>query len=210
MKVSVNIMLFSKKLFSNIPKNINKLKQSLKIYNMDSLSSSDISLKSNSKLNEKSLYKKSTFQINKYKTNENMNLRQNDKSEITPINVNENSIDRNERNEKKSEKSIKKKVDFGKIISMPAKKHIVNLLLEYENKNVPLDTHLRKYFSKHKMIPEKEFISNQCYFLMRNKLLLDVISIPSTKKEITWEQRYNSYYNKDFFLKQKDNVNIPL
>lgn len=141
------------------------------------------------------------------------NLNLNKNQEMTIKNNNQNDINNSNLNMSKiksKESKVSKKVDFGKIISLPAKKHIVTILNDYEGKNVPLDYHLRKYFNKHKLIPEKDFISNQCYFLMRNKLLLDVISITQAKNEITWEHRYNSYYNKTFFLKQKDNVNIPL
>lgn len=150
--------------------------------------------------NNQNLPSLSNFNVNK---NQEMTKKNDYQNQLNNSNLN---ISKNESKESK----VSKKVDFGKIISLPAKKHIINILNDYEGKNIPLDYHLRKYFNKHKLIPEKDFISNQCYFLMRNKLLLDVISITQAKNEITWEHRYNAYYNKTFFLKQKDNVNIPL
>lgn len=102
------------------------------------------------------------------------------------------------------------------MLNATRKNHILSILDNYDKehleygKNISLDFFMKKYFIKHKSINlgDRDFIYEQVYFLMRNKLLLDVIS--AKKHHITWLNRFECYYNKDFFLKQKENVNLPL
>lgn len=106
--------------------------------------------------------------------------------------------------------------DISSFLNATRKHYIIDILdtfdkenLEFGN-NVGLDYHIKKYFTKHKNITlnDRDFVYDQVYFLMRNKLLLDVIA--SRKHKITWLNRFEAYYNKEFFLSQKENVNLPL
>lgn len=96
------------------------------------------------------------------------------------------------------------------------KNHIIKALTEYDeqhldyNNNISLDLYLKKYFINNKSISlvDRSFIYDQIYNLTRNRLLLDIIA--SNKSKLSWVNRFDAYYNKDFFLKQKKNVNLPL
>ena len=110
----------------------------------------------------------------------------------------------------------KKKVDISSLINATRKNHIISILTNYDKehldygKNISLDLFLKKYFISHKSISlvDRSFIYEQVYYLMRNKLFLDVIC--SKKSKTSWVNRFESYYNKSYFLSQKENVKLPL
>mmetsp|Transcript_13132 Transcript_13132/g.13714 ORF Transcript_13132/g.13714 Transcript_13132/m.13714 type:complete len:462 (+) Transcript_13132:27-1412(+) len=96
------------------------------------------------------------------------------------------------------------------------KSHILNILNTYETNssaqgsNTSLDYFMKKYFISHKSIDyrDRDFIYEQVYFITRNKLFLDVIS--GNKLAINWNSRMDSYMNRDYFLTQRQNINLPL
>ena len=110
----------------------------------------------------------------------------------------------------------KKPLNLINLMNATRKNNIISILSEYDEehmefgKNLSLDLFLKKYFIKHKSISlvDRSFIYDQVFNLMRNKLFLDVIC--SKKSKSSWVNRFESYYDKTFFLSQKENVKIPL
>lgn len=96
------------------------------------------------------------------------------------------------------------------------KQHIIEILSEFDKahldfgNNISLDLFLKKYFISKKTISlvDRSFIYDQVYNLTRHKILLDVIS--SKKNKSNWLNRFEAFYNKTFFLEQRENANLPL
>ncbi len=85
--------------------------------------------------------------------------------------------------------------------------HLLSILKEFTNKDIPLDAFLRNYFKKNKSVGSKDRkdICENLYKLIRWKGLIDFLCT----NPITWEKRIEKLLNFDFKKYLSDN-SIPL
>jgi hypothetical protein len=101
---------------------------------------------------------------------------------------------------------------FNKLLTSKRRSHIIKILEQFDTehmklgRNIPLDLHIRKYYLQNRTVtvPDREFINNQVYNLIRYKGLLDFLSKPP----LNWHSRLEAIYDPDFEL-QLENQNLP-
>lgn len=85
-------------------------------------------------------------------------------------------------------------------------KHLIQILDEYDQKPLPIDVHLRKYFRNHKAIGSKDrsVICEKIYLLIRWKGLVDQFC----QKPVTWQKRIDTLSTLDL-IKESSNETLP-
>ena len=92
-------------------------------------------------------------------------------------------------------------------MKLPFRKfHILKILNEYSNQNLPLDVFFRHYFRANKSLGSKDrqHITHIIYEMTRNRSLIDYV----IKAPITWEKRLEAFETLDLDKKKRD-LKIP-
>ena len=101
---------------------------------------------------------------------------------------------------------------FNKLLTNKRKTQIIKILETFDQehmqmgRNIPLDLNIRKYYLTNRSVtvPDREFINDQVYNLIRYRGLLDFL----TKPPLNWHSRLDALYEPNF-TNQFENENLP-